>query len=185
MVEVTFDFLDAGDGFVVDVLHEGPKVPRVLGTARGVKILDRGDAALSVDALRAVAFKNPYRRFKTWAPRRSFRTALMSFGFTLIYILGGAGVLIAALFLYEDPEVVDASKFDLATIEGQDAFASEVRSSNMYESTMYIGFAVLSVGLLSSVALILFIGRFAKRHIPVLILNFGLPDEDRELGAES
>jgi len=53
-VKLTFDFLDAGDGGVVEIIQHGTKKPVIRGTLKGCTIREAGNVDLSQNGLKAI-----------------------------------------------------------------------------------------------------------------------------------
>lgn len=61
---VSFDFLDAGDGAVFEVVHEGENPPELSGTIRGAVADFRGKASLDPDLISKLTVGGKWAKFK-------------------------------------------------------------------------------------------------------------------------
>lgn len=153
-VAIDFDFLDPGDGIVVEVLHAGSSAGAMKGTLRGAVVRDRGRAALSSAHLDLVQMsrlgrarviqsqqKRPDRRLLT-RPTTPF----------LIGLVGMAGVAVWGVYRRQKAKLVDASKYDLSTLKGQGEFADRVQNEGttgtLLGSLLPMGIALLAVVLI-------------------------------------
>jgi hypothetical protein len=169
---IGFDFLDVGDGGVIEIVHKGPSEPKVFGTIQGTDITDTGHAGLGRDALTAVALKSRFSRFRTYAPKRTqitmaatvLMTALIWGAFLLVYVLV-EGI--------QSPGLVSAAHYKLNTIPGQAAFASAVDHRD-FSPLRYIYWVPLII-ILSLAPLILRYIRISKRKIPRSIVIWSPP----------
>ncbi|WP_181775321.1 hypothetical protein [Amycolatopsis pittospori] len=123
-VLVEFDFLDSGDGGLVEVIHQGSEVPALTGTIRGASIDKRPPLNLSPDLMDLMR--------RPWYRRIRRRITLQ------VLILAIAGVSSAIVFSVmalslkrDSPELVDYVRFDLNTLEGQEEFGREVASKGL------------------------------------------------------
>jgi len=121
-VSVEFDFLDAKDGGVVEILHEGLEPPRLVGTVRGARVrrLNRfGGVRLTNGALRAVAQRGPLMRL--------FRPFAISGSFLVVLALW-TGYMFYDYFprLLRGPRLVDMTGYGMNTVSGQADFARKV-----------------------------------------------------------
>jgi hypothetical protein len=124
-VELTWDFLDSGDGFIVEVMHRGDRPPTLKGTIVGAKVRGRGDLELtprSLDWMRESTRRSRVRTRLAATDRRHRIIILLAIVAPLVVL--AIEVVLNAL----DPTgLVDVHEFDLATIQGQRDFASDVR----------------------------------------------------------
>lgn len=126
-VHISFDFLDHNDGGIVEVIHSGSGPIRVQGTIRGADLRSVGGADLGPQARAAVRASRFGRiSFMNHSGKRR-----------VIYFLA-TGIMGLALFVVavvvilmslRDPQLVDATVFNLSTISGQSDFASAVRGT--------------------------------------------------------
>jgi len=168
-VDITFDFLDAGDGAVFEVIHQGTEKPTVLGTLRGVKIRNSGTVSLGQEALEA--FRKPrFRRFIDNSPRsRILGLVLNVLIGILATLLTFAGV--KQTFLYH-AQLVNVKNYDLRTISGQAGFANAVTSIGNQKTAP----AIVLIILFSLMALYFFASalrsflRHSRRIIPASVV---------------
>jgi hypothetical protein len=121
---ITFDFIDASDGFIIELLHIKPDPARLEGTVRGA-VIKREKADISSVAIDKAAAKW-FLRLKHQPAKR-----LISLGGICLVSLVGATTM---GWLFVDiaskvPRMVDISRFDLNQLEGQRDFATAVRDT--------------------------------------------------------
>lgn len=122
---ISFDFLDAGDGGVVYVLHRGKSPANLVGTVRGAKPDFRGAAELTRGAREAVRL--PRLRRYTVLTKRSRSGLYLSLAVIVLAIAAtGVGIWLLSMEL-RTPMLVNAYAYDLDTVEGQAEFAKRVR----------------------------------------------------------
>lgn len=149
-VEIDFDFMDPGDGLVVEVLHAGERRARLLGTLRGAVVSNRGEAALSASYLDLVAEQSRRKRWKSARVRivdhvreLGLRRLLPTFGGVLIPM---AVMLGTYYFQARSPEVVDPSAYKLDTLSGQAEFAEEVQAEGLPDrEDLWVVLAMLAI----------------------------------------
>ncbi|WP_234551600.1 hypothetical protein [Rhodococcus qingshengii] len=116
---VSFDFLDASDGFIVELLHMKPVAAELIGTIRGAVVSGEKTADLSPSALDKVA-ERWFRRLKDPKTVRQLVPILFLVpmtGYAVFEIVKGK---------FRDSSIVDAAEFDLTTSEGQRSFSEAV-----------------------------------------------------------
>lgn len=126
---VAFEFLDRGDGFILEVLHRGESGARVVGTVPGAAIRRPIRATLSNAARYQLRQPWPKRiaSLVQRAPRRLI-LAVIALVLTSGYMIFlSIRVLIRGLA----PAAVEATNFDLETFEGQREFAFAVQNSGL------------------------------------------------------
>jgi len=135
-VRVDFEFLDAGDGAVIEFIHKGPAKPNVAGTLQGSDIRSAGSADLSPHALSVAAEKSRMRRLRTYSPKRIKRLLR-------VYAVQVVLVIILALIVvltkqHQTNTLVNVHKYTLTTLRGQVAFANAVAKTRAYNSSIYL-----------------------------------------------
>lgn len=120
---VEFDFLDRGDGFVIEVLHRGTQPAVLQGTLPGTTWGAPKTAALTRGA-RAMARKPWIARFASMFTRGFSRAAVLVLGLIGVVTFGYIGV--NNFIRWMTPEIVSIQNFDLDTLEGQREFATAV-----------------------------------------------------------
>jgi hypothetical protein len=126
-VELKFDFLDAGDGSIFEIVHKGPGKPVMLGTIRGARIRNCGSVRLSPQNL--AAFKKPaLRSFLENAPLRAQINVL---GNLLAGTASIVAVIILAVMSSKPVHLVNTKHYNLETVSGQAAFASRFTDLNL------------------------------------------------------
>lgn len=119
-LNIEFDFLDAGDGGVLEVLHEGTEALSLAGTIRGVRIREVRGAKIA-SRLRSVAAASakPSRRWWAFVDVESWLIAIVV-ALTVFIVLEDLRPLVRKAIL------VPVDQFDLTTIVGQMRFADQV-----------------------------------------------------------
>ncbi len=130
IIPMSFDFLDAGDGCVVEVIHEGASAASVRGTVRGASLRSRGGLGLTPANLLLVAEPNAVRR---WRARYSLKRTLASLAPVLLALVLMATVALRASV--REPVLVRAEDYELGTLDGQRNFAEEVQDVGLQDST--------------------------------------------------
>lgn len=136
---IDFVFLDAGDGAVIEVVHQKDSSPTVLGTIRGASLRDRGSATLTQEALENVRVRNWFRRF--WR-RTNWSTRIMV---PLLAAISVGALSVAAFGIFRligRPTLVQPDLYDLSTVEGQAQFADRV---NLVGNPDIAGIAILGI----------------------------------------
>ncbi|MFI7574291.1 hypothetical protein [Micromonospora sp. NPDC049497] len=168
---INFDFLDAGDGAVIQVVHERGK-PTLTGTIRGCTIKNKGSSDLTESTLSHTKTKSFRKRIARREGGPSLFPPLLippmaAFGFFLDPIIN---------FFRSPQKVVDSSKYDLTTRKGQEEFAREVgpTGSSDSDSIFEWGFAVM--GTLFTILMLVTVYSRARRLVPVSILRHRAED---------
>lgn len=125
---IEFEVLDRGDGAILEVLHVGDRPVELLGSIPGTDILK---PRLSDMRPRALRFgRQPwYKRLRfdlfpgRLSPFPGIAPAII-LAVSLIFVAIAAGVLALS---GGNPGPLDPSKYALSTVEGQQAFATDVR----------------------------------------------------------
>jgi hypothetical protein len=90
VAQIHFEFLDSGDGAVIDVLHTNNSSPTITGTVPGLRLKDLGASDLTTAALaRRGATRNP-KFWKTYILTPALRAAVPLSPVFLIIIVGAA-----------------------------------------------------------------------------------------------
>lgn len=122
---ISFDFLDARDGAVLEVLHLGDAPARIVGTVRGAKIRNASQVDLS-PAARTTRRLPVRKRFFAPGPGRMRR--LFTAANVLLILIGlGLVAVFIAMLSSRLPMLVEPTAYDLGTLQGQADFASRVR----------------------------------------------------------
>lgn len=128
-VLLNFDFLDADDGVVAEILHQSAERPKMMGTIRGVTLKDDGSAALTSPALDAAA-STYIRRLMPWRSLRLLIVYIFIFQSCVILTLLGYGLW---QFAFHDSHLVPLRDYRLDTLDGQVKFAERVRDAQSLE----------------------------------------------------
>jgi hypothetical protein len=148
-VVLRFLFLDAGDGGVIEVLHRGRTAPMVVGTVKGAKIRQIGSRIdLSPSAVAWMAESSRLGRLKQ-RYRMVMERRLLRRLFLAVVIASLLNIGVSSFPLIFDglrkPRLIDPSKFDLHTLQGQYDFSSMVASNGLPSSTGRLLFSSLVV----------------------------------------
>ena len=143
---ITFEFLDASDGGIFEVLHRGDSPARVAGTVPGVRFDDGFTATLGRGS-RAAVRTAKLRRFSLM--HRSFQRAMFfSAALAFLGLVGAVGSGVLEILLFLGPELVRVSKYRLSTLGGQHDFAEDVLVHGVHDWPAIVfvgGFFVFSV----------------------------------------
>jgi hypothetical protein len=133
-VKVHFEFLDPGDGGIIEILHQGTKPPVLDGTIRGTKMQRKTVGKLNPADAARVADPSWFRRIKARLPRRLGigLGALLSFvlGGLILYALGILAIIDDLTKTAHHHVLIPVQKYDLTTLRGQRAFAAQVVAQN-------------------------------------------------------
>lgn len=173
---VTFDFLDPGDGAIIEVLHEGDSPARLAGTIPGAAITTVAPSNLAPAARRQLR-SGPVRRL--FAKSRRRLTVLL----LAALVLGVAGLVAGTQLLLwlinRAPEMVDINLFDLTTLEGQSLFSDEVSRvgalSPLGQASLYL---VIGLVVLYGTAVVALLSRLAIRMRTTVPRSIATVDED-------
>jgi hypothetical protein len=161
-VRLPFDFLDEGDGAVIEVLHSGKTQPDLVGTIRGTAIDSaQRDAELTTAHLRKL------RRGSAWIRQRMVFVARIV-GVGLVFALIPSIMVVEYVIGDDERQVVDTSNFDMETVEGQVRFAQAVEQNAPDSSDLYRA-ALVWVTISAGIALLL--GAFIRQKgMPLSVL---------------
>jgi hypothetical protein len=163
-VLIEFDFLDAGDGAVVELVHEGIEEPLIVGTTRGATISYQSQASLEPDFLQSIAKGKPRR---LWARiRKNYQNGFLLAASMFILF---AGFLLSNPFR-PNPRLVNVKDYDLSKLEGQAKFANEVQRIGEAILPAVLRFVILGLSLCTLVILCLVAMRF-RLKFPTSILR--------------
>jgi hypothetical protein len=176
-VLISFDFLDSGDGGVVEVLHQSSEPPALIGTIRGASVRPArswGGVSLSTKALFAIAQKGRWKRVTTYLPRR------ILVPFALMPAMIAVAFVVSLVDVLRKPRLVNPARYDLDTTSGQGRFARKVQAVGAVQyAPLYITLGLTVVMLIAVVLLLFMLGRGA---IPSSIVREGdlaLSDEEK------
>ncbi|MEU5826127.1 hypothetical protein [Micromonospora tulbaghiae] len=126
-VSLDFDFLDSGDGIVLEVIHQGETAGGIVGTIRGSSVVYAGRKDLSLSTLRSLANESKLKRFRQyWFSSRSGIVSFAVFVSAILFVAPWTVWDASRKPPFRDPSLVDVSKFDLTSFKGQSAFAEKV-----------------------------------------------------------
>lgn len=129
-INIDFDFLDAGDGGVFEVLHQGEVKASPTGTIRGAKLRNRGTADLDPTTLQARAaksFKASFLHAVSGKRGKGGKLRAASLVLVLLMPIGMAGFMLHTAVrinndLKREPQLVPVDQFDISTLQGQQEF---------------------------------------------------------------
>jgi hypothetical protein len=148
-VVIGFDFLDSGDGCVVELIHQGPDAPLIAGTIRGAELENRGRAALDRESLTIVS-KSLRERLRNRF--RGFWVVVILFPFVTVGVFT-FGILLP--IVSRPAALVDVTKFDLRTLDGQTDFARQVDATSSGDTLLVpIGAFLLVISLFACFTLL-------------------------------
>ncbi|GAB3440897.1 hypothetical protein GCM10027570_06640 [Streptomonospora sediminis] len=165
--QIHFDFLDSGDGAVLEVVHQGSSGAHLSGTVRGARISYKGRSRLSPHYIRLFTKKSRATRFIQTL------SSVEKIAFAALATIGGfSAITLVNLFnfLMETPVLVDPDLYNLETLEGQADFAANVHG---FERTDFWTSAVFVVPLYVSLTIIPILYFFSKTKsiVPKHIVN--------------
>lgn len=170
-VQVTFEFLDANDGVVVEVLHQGSNPVAIEGTIVGASFRDKGTALLTPRALRMVAAKTLPARAKLVFSGRSKYLLIAVIGM-LISMSGLAFFTFNEILNNRATAPISIEGMDLTTLDGQRQFvtaASEAKLLSFKADNLWIPMSLMTG--LPLLALVALTGYALRPAIPTSITH--------------
>ncbi len=174
-VSLAFDFLDQGDGGILEVIHQANTRPEFKGTVRGATIRRKSRGAdlrpVVVDWMREPGRRGRLRRrlrIRTFTRPRALALAV-----NLIFIAVFIGFAAHDLSSRRHARLVNAARYDLHTLHGQKDFAKAVSAHGIQASAWDDILALLFLcGLLAT-----FVWAFlGHRVIPRSIVQYEPPE---------
>jgi hypothetical protein len=161
-VDISFDFLDARDGAIFEIVHQGVQSPKLVGTLRGATLRKHDPSNLTPKKLAVLAKRPWYRRIS--------KSAVGLTVFSLAVACCAAAVTWLA-FYYQAPagSLITAHRFNLNSMRGQANFANAVfNSNNPYAPSGAIGFYLFILCIFLIVFTITAISNFidVRKQIP-------------------
>lgn len=184
-VIIGFDFLDAGDGGVIEVIHQGVKKPTVLGTIRGATTNSRGSTSLGPDALAQIGERSLFRRILNNAKyHKSASISWIFIAVTAFIVLG----ITTWPFWHNPGPLVNAHSYNLASRQGQIAFVNRVNNTDYYNRA--VGPVVILITAASFLAFLAAIStslfRKRKSRVPAsIVANIYTEDGSADLPSAS
>ncbi|WP_146247349.1 hypothetical protein [Micromonospora arborensis] len=135
VVSIDFKFLDAKDGGTIELIHQGTERPIVSGTIPGASLAGRSSGvSLGPHAFEALLEQSRHRRFRKFIlGRRTTRIVFIAACVQVVLATGFFGYqLFEELQKAKKPALVDVSKHNLSSAKGQEKFAKEVRSRQVF-----------------------------------------------------
>jgi hypothetical protein len=173
-VLIDFDFLDAGDGGVLEIIHQGTVKPTVIGTLRGSTVRARGSTSLSPDVLTRIGQKSAIRRWRNNKRPAKIYAIIVGTG-TLILL--GLAIWIFSSSGQEPSHLVNAGLYNLHTAKGQISFANAITNTTYYSNsksdTAITIFLICGVTLATAIAINVQYDMI-KRKFPGGITNYRL-----------
>ena len=162
-VDIAFDFLDARDGAIFEIVHQGTEQPELAGTLRGATIRRHPASDLNPSELAAFSRRPRFRRIPKGVPGLT--------GFIIGAILTGyIAIFLAFFYHYPAAYLVNARNFNLNSMRGQANFANAVfNSNNPYASSDAQGLLTLIMAALCGIFVVATIDAlrtFNRRRIP-------------------
>jgi hypothetical protein len=158
--DIKFDYLDPGDGGVLEVLHKGESPARIVGTIPGARIRISRPGDLSPRG-RANARRRRLRRMFWTAGRRSRPLALVALSALSVIAL----CIVGLIWFSREPALVAPGAYDLTSIAGQAEYARQISNRGAvgrFEVVMFVSLVVTySLFFIVSVGLVLFRSRAA------------------------
>jgi hypothetical protein len=137
---IRFDFLDSGDGAVVEVLHSGAPEVTITGTVKGTDLAEQlglqwpEEAAPPRDP--SVSFGQRIKRrlsLIAMSPRTGRPSAVRLAG-SLVAVIGAVLFIVplgqAIASMSSATKTIDASQYDLTTVAGQERFSLDFAMRN-------------------------------------------------------
>jgi hypothetical protein len=154
IVEVNFDFLDAKDGAILEILHQGASSATIAGTIRGASFHDRGKAELTPNAIRTIAAKSLIARYNHFSKKKGLNRFSFSVMLLLPLMMLGMAALVFWTFAMNQPSgPISVEGFDFTTLEGQKEFIAAANASGIrpkladyFVPTLIIMFGLLFCG---------------------------------------
>jgi hypothetical protein len=181
-VQIDFNFLDVGDGALIEIIHRGPSEPTVLGTLQGADVRNVGPAVLGSKMLEvAAAYKSRMRRFFSSTPKEDLIVPAALICGSIAFFL-----LIITESPYQPNHLIDVNHYKLNTVTGQVAFAqavakTEAFNSSPFNSIIAITFIVIIVVAFLGGCLAAF--RLVRRKVPWSVVSYQIPIEKVEHGS--
>lgn len=178
-VGVTFDFLDAGDGAVLELKHQGEAPALVSGTIRGVEFHRRSNANLSPSAMEAVISGSVISRIKYAFGNKILRVFSLIIPIGMFITVG----LISLRQALKEPRLVSIDAYNLETIEGQKEFLRAAADAGLESNaSSFVGFGA-SVFML--IMVVFFIYVMQRTIVPASIARDRLISDPKETGEVS
>jgi hypothetical protein len=132
-VRIAFDFLDEGDGALIEVLHEGAAKPELTGTVRGATLSARGTGVdLSPAELLWMRDERWWSRLRNRLKRPGISAKRRPRALLPLIAAGLMQVVLLGYIAWDTthdrrPALIPAQQYDLDTVKGQKHFADDVR----------------------------------------------------------
>jgi hypothetical protein len=167
---VTFDFMDARDGAVIEIIHSGEQPANLVGTIPGAKLSGIRREVLSPEGRRRLR-RNPISRIfvNGGLPGFALATGLVFYLFGSIYF--GARALWPEMGVTVDPD-----DYRLTTYDGQQEFASAVLGTGAYFGAPLVAAVCAFFFAATTIMLVL---RFGLGRVPQRVVRADTdPDSD-------
>jgi hypothetical protein len=171
---VTFDFLDAGDGVVLEVLHHSSQAPRFHGTVMGANLVAVPGMKLDADARRGLRL-SWFKRNWTSQPKAKKAAGIVAAVMSLVVVGLMSWLIVAALRV---PMIVPIGEFEIDTLAGQRELAGAIHEANNANDPWA---AIIAIGVWIAILCIVGLSTLAKsafaRRLPrsVVATNMTTP----------
>ncbi|GAA3237056.1 hypothetical protein GCM10010468_71680 [Actinocorallia longicatena] len=178
-VRIEFEFFNAGDGAIFEVVHQGVTCPTLSGAIVGAELPTPIHADLSQSRLRSLAESIRSRRIANVKYLASSSTV----GLLAAMAIPAVAVTLVLNNGWPDrtPKLVDVHKYDLNSLRGQEHFAKKVYDVGTSELN-WVGPALFILIILAYSAMALYIAREQidswKKKVPPTVLAVLLEEED-------
>jgi hypothetical protein len=152
-VGIQFDFLDEGDGALLELIHEGTDAPDIVGTIRGATVRPRARSTnltpshiswMRESTRRTRMSRRAYRLVR---PRRRLFAFALNVGMSITFIVLG----LVFILHRHTARLVHPNRYDLSTLSGQHRFAQAVSAHGIEKSDwpnviiLVFGFSLLGM----------------------------------------
>lgn len=169
--EISFDFLDSGDGVVLEILHHLPVPAELVGTVKGAKIKDSGAVELGPDARALLQMSGPRRYWMArTVPGRITDIAMVVY---MLLLAASSGLILANR---QRAKLVDPSKYNLSTLSGQSEFAAHVPDTTDPFLATYFPWLTLAAAVVFLAFILWRFSSLSRRAIPRTIVSEDLQE---------
>jgi hypothetical protein len=163
---LSFDYLEPGDGGIVEVLHDGQGAAKLEGTIIGARRRKEVSAALGKYDRRAMRTARLRRvGLLNRVGRRRFVVSLVG----ALSMVGVAAIATTGIVFWMTarPILVQPENFDLSSLDGQLEFAREVlNGSPASGTTVFLLFVLLAMGIGGAAVMIRVLMRMTAAVVP-------------------
>lgn len=169
---INFDFMDRGDGFVLEVLHTGKRPVTFAGTIPGARVKRQREATLDASVRERMRSSWLRTAFNLRDRRQSLWLLILAFAL-LSFTLG-----VFLLLQHQAPTVVPVRGYDLTSLEGQQDFANAVSEQDRTPDRWIL---ILTGGVYGTLALLTTPRRVVPRSVvanEIIRLNSAIPSQN-------